>query len=40
MDFQIVQANDRAILHLADAIYGEAIYQISAEAKEQPIKEA
>lgn len=31
---------DRAILHLADAIYGEAIFQLNAEAKEQPIKEA
>lgn len=30
---------DRAILHLADAVYGEAIYQISKEAREQPIKE-
>lgn len=30
---------DRAILHLADTIYGEAIYQIGAEAREQPIKE-
>lgn len=30
---------DRAILHLTDAIYGEAIYQIGAEAREQPIKE-
>lgn len=30
---------DRAILHLADTIYGEAIYQIGVEAKEQPIKE-
>lgn len=29
---------DRAILHLADTIYGEAIYQIGVEAREQTIK--